>query len=195
MNTRAAVVAMALSLCATLAHAQYPERPVTMIVPFPPGGLADTVGRPVAEGMTNALKQPVVIENKAGAGGAIGMAYVAKAKPDGYTVLMALSSLVVLPEADRILGRAPSFQVSQLKPVARFTADPAVTTDGGGTERRWRYALTPSGPFCVVVATEQPRFTGRFPESALALFAHGRTPFRAAIGMALVDVAMLVWAR
>jgi tripartite-type tricarboxylate transporter receptor subunit TctC len=126
MNIRAAVVAIALSLAATIVHAQYPDRPITMIVPFPPGGLADTVGRPVAEALSNALKQPVVIENKSGAGGAIGMAHVAKSKPDGYTVLMALSSLVVLPEADKILGRAPMFQVNQLKPIARFTADPTV---------------------------------------------------------------------
>jgi tripartite-type tricarboxylate transporter receptor subunit TctC len=123
---RHAAAIAALAFCAGLAHAQYPERPITMIVPFPPGGLADTVARPVAEAMTSALKQPVVIENKSGAGGAIGMGYVAKAKPDGYTVLMALSSLVVLPEADKILGRAPTFQVSQLKAVARFTADPTV---------------------------------------------------------------------
>ena len=116
----------ALALHALAASAQYPEKPITMIVPFPPGGVADTVARPIAEAMSNALKQPVVIENKAGAGGAIGMAYVAKAKPDGYTILMALSSLVVLPEADKILGRAPAFQVNQLKPVARITADPTV---------------------------------------------------------------------
>ena len=116
----------ALAMWAGLAFAQYPERPVTMIVPFPPGGVADTVARPVAEAMSTALKQPVVIENRAGAGGAIGMAHVAKSKPDGYTVLLALSSLVVLPEADRVLGRAPAFQVRDLKPVARFTADPTV---------------------------------------------------------------------
>src|SRR5918993_3701160 len=54
------------------------------------------------------------------------MAHVAKSKPDGYTVLLALSSLVVLPEADKVLGRTPSFQVSALKPVTRFTADPTV---------------------------------------------------------------------
>ena len=108
------------------AMAQFPERSVTMIVPFPPGGVADTVARPVAEAMTTALKQPVVIENKAGAGGGIGMAAVAKSKPDGYTVLMALSSLVVLPEADKVMGRAPGFNVSDLKPIARFTADPTV---------------------------------------------------------------------
>lgn len=104
----------------------YPSRPVTMVVPFPPGGVADTVGRPVAEAMARFLKQSVVVDNKAGAGGGIGMAQVAKAKPDGYTVLMALSSLVVLPEADKILNRAPMFRVDQLQPIARFTADPTV---------------------------------------------------------------------
>jgi tripartite-type tricarboxylate transporter receptor subunit TctC len=127
MRIRAAIASIALfALHATLASAQYPERPITMIVPFPPGGLADTVARPVAEAMTTALKQPVVIENKSGAGGAIGMSFVAKSKPDGYTLLMGLSSLVVLPEADRILGRAQMFEVDQLKPIARFTADPTV---------------------------------------------------------------------
>jgi len=119
-------VALALAAGITTAQAQYPDRPVTMVVPFPPGGVADTVARPVAEAMTAALKQPVVIENKSGAGGGIGMAYVAKAKPDGYTILMALSSLVVLPEADKILGRAPAFQVKDLVPIARITADPTV---------------------------------------------------------------------
>ncbi|MFO1312605.1 MAG: tripartite tricarboxylate transporter substrate binding protein [Burkholderiales bacterium] len=111
---------------ASLAHAQYPDHPVTMVVPFPPGGVADTVGRPVAEAMGRALGQPVVIENKPGAGGGIGMAQVAKAKPDGYTILMSLASLTVLPEADRILGREPMYQIQQLKPIARFTADPTV---------------------------------------------------------------------
>jgi tripartite-type tricarboxylate transporter receptor subunit TctC len=125
-DVRVTLGAIAIALFASAAAAQYPERPVTMIVPFPPGGVADTVARPVAEAMSVALKQPVVIENKSGAGGEIGMAYVAKAKPDGYTVLLALSSLVVLPEADTIVGRTPTFQVNQLKAVARFTADPTV---------------------------------------------------------------------
>lgn len=122
-------LACGIAVCAMgagVALAQYPDRPLTMIVPFPPGGVADAVARPVAEAMGVALKQPVVIENKAGAGGGIGMAQVAKAKPDGYTLLLALSSLVVLPEADKVLGRAPAFQVKDLKPVARFTADPTV---------------------------------------------------------------------
>ena len=104
----------------------YPTKPITMVVPFPPGGVADTVGRPVAEAMSRHLKQSIVVENKGGAGGGIGMAQVAKSKADGYTVLMSLSSLVVLPEADKILQRAPMFQVNQLKAIARFTADPTV---------------------------------------------------------------------
>ncbi len=109
-----------------LAQEDYPSRPITMLVPFPPGGVADTVGRPVAEAMGRYLKQSVIVENKGGAGGGIGMAQVAKSKADGYTVLMALSSLVVLPEADKVLKRAPMFQLDQLKPIARFSADPTV---------------------------------------------------------------------
>ncbi|MEY4436295.1 MAG: hypothetical protein RL175_1250 [Pseudomonadota bacterium] len=110
----------------SFAQEDYPTRPITMVVPFPPGGVADAVGRPVAEAMGRYLKQSVVVENKGGAGGGIGMAQVAKSKPDGYTVLMALSSLVVLPEADKVLKRAPMFQLDQLKPIARFSADPTV---------------------------------------------------------------------
>jgi len=120
------LISLCALLLASLAQAQYPDHPITMVVPFPPGGVADTVGRPVAEAMGRDLKQPVVIENKPGAGGGIGMAQVAKAKPDGYTVLMSLASLTVLPEADKILGREPMYQINQLKPVARFTADPTV---------------------------------------------------------------------
>lgn len=104
----------------------WPAKPITMIVPFPPGGLADLVARPVAEAMSRDLGQPVVIENKAGAGGGIGMGYTAKARPDGYTVVMALSSLTVIPEADALLGRAPMFALSDLRPIARYTADPTV---------------------------------------------------------------------
>jgi len=129
------ILLAAAMLAAGLAFAQsdYPSHPITMIVPFPPGGVADITGRPVAEAMGRYLKQPVVVENKAGAGGGVGMAYVSKAKPDGYTVLMALASISVIPEADKILGRDAMFQYDQLVPVARFTADPtvlAVRADG-----------------------------------------------------------------
>lgn len=122
-----------IALCTALACTglsalaqSYPSKPITMVVPFPPGGVADTVGRPVAEAMSRHLKQSIVVENKGGAGGGIGMAQVAKSKGDGYTLLMSLSSLVVLPEADKILKRAPMYEINQLKPIARFTADPTV---------------------------------------------------------------------
>ena len=105
---------------------EFPSRPITMIVPFPPGGVADAVGRPVAEALGRLLKQAVVVENRAGAGGGVGMGLAAKAKPDGYTIMMALSSITILPEADKVLGRAPLYQLNQLKPIARFTADPTV---------------------------------------------------------------------
>ena len=120
------IAALCILGWASAAAAQFPDRPITMVVPFPPGGLADAVARPVAEAMSRELKQPVVVENKPGAGGGIGMAAVAKAKPDGYTILMSLSSYTVLPEADKLFGRAPMYQLDQLKPVARFTADPTV---------------------------------------------------------------------
>ena len=115
-----------LSAAALAQTPAYPSRPVTLIVPFPPGGLADIVARPVAESLSRELGQPVVIENKGGAGGGIGMGVAARAKPDGYTLLMALSSLTVLPEADALLGRSPMFGLNDLRPIARYTADPTV---------------------------------------------------------------------
>ena len=109
-----------------VAQDNWPAKPITMVVPFPPGGVADTVGRPVAQAMARELKQSVIVENKAGAGGAIGMAAVAKAQPDGYTMLMSLASMTTIPEADKVNGKTSLFQLSQLKPIARFTADPVV---------------------------------------------------------------------
>ena len=125
---RKAATALLLAAAAFGAQAQsdYPNHPVTMIVPFPPGGVADITGRPVAEAMGRYLKQTVVVENRAGAGGGVGMQYVARAKPDGYTVLMALSSISIIPEADKVLGRDAMYTLNQLVPIARFTADPTV---------------------------------------------------------------------
>src|SRR5438094_1706102 len=122
------VFARIAALAAASANAEegYPTKPITLIVPFPPGGVADIVARPVAEAMGRELKQPVVIDNKPGAGGGIGMGYVAKAKPDGYTLLLALSSISILPEADKVTGRAPLYALDQFVPIARLTADPTV---------------------------------------------------------------------
>jgi tripartite-type tricarboxylate transporter receptor subunit TctC len=122
----AAVLALTLFGAGASAQEAYPSKPITLVVPFPPGGVADIVARPAADALGRVLGAPVVIENKAGAGGGIGMAYVAKAKPDGYTLLLALSSISILPEADKIIGRPPMYQLDQLVPIARLTADPTV---------------------------------------------------------------------
>ena len=122
----AAVLALTLLGAESSAQEAYPSKPITLVVPFPPGGVADIVARPAADALGRVLGAPVVIENKAGAGGGIGMAYVAKAKPDGYTLLLALSSISILPEADKIIGRPPMYQLDQLVPIARLTADPTV---------------------------------------------------------------------
>ena len=129
ISVRAALVVASLAMLAVSpAHPQdaYPSKPIALVVPFPPGGVADIVARPAADAMSRVLNAPIVIENKPGAGGGIGMGYVAKSKPDGYTLLLALSSISILPEADRITGRAPMFQLDQLVPIARLTADPTV---------------------------------------------------------------------
>ena len=104
----------------------YPTKPVTMVNPFPPGGVDDIVGRPLAGLMEKTLKQPVIFVNRTGAGGAVGMDYVAKSAPDGYTILMGLSSISVFPVADRVNGKAPRFELSDFAPIALITADPTV---------------------------------------------------------------------
>jgi tripartite-type tricarboxylate transporter receptor subunit TctC len=126
MRTIPAGVALLLTLGTAMAQDSYPSKPVTMIVPFPPGGVADIVGRPLASQMEKTLKQPVVVVNRTGAGGAVGMASVAKAAPDGYTILMGLSSISIFPVSDRINGKTPSYEMKDFAPIALITADPTV---------------------------------------------------------------------
>jgi tripartite-type tricarboxylate transporter receptor subunit TctC len=104
----------------------YPSRPITMIAPFPPGGVADIVGRPLAASMEKTLKQPVPVVNRSGAGGAVGTTAAAKAAPDGYTILMSLSSISIFPVSDPINGRPAPYQLSDFAPVALVTADPTI---------------------------------------------------------------------
>src|SRR5690606_21236150 len=93
--------------------AAYPERPVTLVVPFPPGGPTDSSARLFGKVMADKLGQPVVIENRAGAGGSVGTAAVTRAKPDGYTLLWGgTSSIVVAPAL---------YDNLQYDPVASFT--------------------------------------------------------------------------
>ena len=104
----------------------YPSRPVTFINPFPPGGAVDVVARPLAAVLEPILKQPVVIETKAGAAGQVGAQFAASAKPDGYTLLMHIVSISGFAEVDTLFGRPVKFTRDDFIPIARFIADPMV---------------------------------------------------------------------
>ena len=128
LHRRTLLAAGAALPLATAAQAQsdYPSRPVTMVVAFPPGGQADLAARPTAAAMERILRQPVIVQNRGGAAGAIGNAHVARSAPDGYTLLMALSSLAVIPEAEKLFGRTPPYTVDQFTPIALVNADPTM---------------------------------------------------------------------
>ena len=133
---------LVLAVCAlagsAAAQEPYPSRPISLVVPFPPGGVADLTARPVAAAMEKTLKQPVGVVNKTGAAGAVGMQFVATSKPDGYTLLLALSSISIIPEADKLFSRPPAFTVDQFAPVALISADPTILVVR--TESPWKTA-------------------------------------------------------
>jgi tripartite-type tricarboxylate transporter receptor subunit TctC len=118
----------AAALAGRSANAQdaYPSHAITLINPFPPGGAADVVGRPYAAVLEPILKQPVVIETKSGAAGAVGAQFAATAKPDGYTLLLHIVSISGFAEVDKLFGRQPKFTRADFIPIARFIADPCV---------------------------------------------------------------------
>ncbi|MSP97877.1 MAG: tripartite tricarboxylate transporter substrate binding protein [Betaproteobacteria bacterium] len=122
------LIVAAMALRALPLHAQdaYPTKPISMIAPFPPGGVADIVGRPLAVAMERTLKQPVLVVNRSGAGGAVGTTAAAKAAPDGYTILMSLSSISIFPVSDPINGKPAPYQLSDFAPIALVTSDPTV---------------------------------------------------------------------
>jgi tripartite-type tricarboxylate transporter receptor subunit TctC len=131
MDRRSFIVGSAAAAAAFAAKSgftqeAYPTRPVTLVNPFPPGGAVDTVGRPFAAVMEPLLKQPVVIETKAGAAGAVGAQFAANAKPDGYTLLMHIVSLAGFSEVDKLFSRPPKFTRADFVPIARLTEGPMV---------------------------------------------------------------------
>lgn len=121
-----AAVLGALLAAPAMAQDKFPSRSISMIVPFPPGGVADTTGRPTAAAMEKILGQPVTITNRPGAGGAVGNAAIANARPDGYTIGMVLSSISVIPAADELFNRKPAYSLDQFAPIALISADPTL---------------------------------------------------------------------
>jgi tripartite-type tricarboxylate transporter receptor subunit TctC len=111
---------------AVLAQAAFPNKPVNIVVPFPPGGAADQPTRLFSQAMTHVWKQPAVVLTRPGAGGAIGSAAAANATADGYTLLATNPSLLILPEADRLFGKTPTFDRSSFVPLGLLVADPVV---------------------------------------------------------------------
>ncbi|HEV8616080.1 MAG TPA: tripartite tricarboxylate transporter substrate binding protein [Methylomirabilota bacterium] len=108
------------------AQEQFPNRPLTIVNPFPPGGQADLTGRPLAAALERVLKQPVLLTNKPGAAGAVGMQSVAIAKPDGYTIVITVPAISTLPEVDQLFGRPSTFARTDFAPIARINADPTI---------------------------------------------------------------------
>lgn len=133
------ILALGLGLAAVgpaAAQDPYPTRPITIVVPFPPGGIADVTARPLAAAFERILKQPTVVANKAGAAGAVGMQSVAIAKPDGYTLLLGLVSISTIPEVDVLFGRTPVYTRDQFVGIARLNADPPVLVVNA--DKPWR---------------------------------------------------------
>lgn len=121
----AALLAALAAVSTARAQDAYPTKPVSVVVPFSPGGISDVIGRPFVHSLGKALKQSFIIENRPGAGGGVGMAYAARAKPDGYTLMVALSSISAIPASDRLFGRPPAYEIKQFSPIALISADPA----------------------------------------------------------------------
>jgi len=104
----------------------YPSHAITFINPFPPGGAADVVGRPLTAMLEPILKQPCIVETKAGAAGQVGGQVAASAKPDGYTLLIHIVSISGFAEVDKLFDRPPKFTRADFIPIARLTSGPMV---------------------------------------------------------------------
>jgi len=119
MIAKPLLTASLFALAATaFAQEQYPSRPITMIMPWPPGGFVDLTGRPIAAAMEKILGQPVVVTTRSGAGGAVGLAAAANSKPDGYNFVTAAISISLIPAVDQLFDRKPAYTLNQFAPIA-----------------------------------------------------------------------------
>jgi tripartite-type tricarboxylate transporter receptor subunit TctC len=114
LSTFASLVACAVA-AGPVAAQTYPSKPVRMVLPYPPGGGSDTIGRPLAQKLTENLGQQVVVENRGGANGNIGMEHVARAAPDGYTIVFALTAQLAINPG--LYGKVPYDPVKDFAPI------------------------------------------------------------------------------
>jgi tripartite-type tricarboxylate transporter receptor subunit TctC len=118
--------ATALAAPSALAQETFPSHAITIVNAFPPGGVNDIVTRPLATAMEPILKQPVVVETKAGAAGQVGAQFVANARPDGYTLLSHNTGISGYAEVDKLFGRPAKVTRAHFIPLARIIADPVL---------------------------------------------------------------------
>ncbi|MEI9806139.1 MAG: tripartite tricarboxylate transporter substrate binding protein [Pseudolabrys sp.] len=112
---------IALALPAASLAQDYPSRPIHLIIPFPPGGVADVIARPIADKLSKSLGQPVVVESHAGATGTLGASYVAHSTPDGYTLLLGTTNEIAMsPTLFKALPYDPNTAFAPVTPVAVF---------------------------------------------------------------------------
>jgi tripartite-type tricarboxylate transporter receptor subunit TctC len=129
MDRRGFIIGTAASALAAgsgVAQESFPTHAITILNAFPPGGINDIVTRPFASTLEPILKQPVVVETKAGAGGQVGAQVAAVAKPDGYTLLSHNNGISGYEEVDKLFGRTPKTKPEDFIPLARLVADPLV---------------------------------------------------------------------
>lgn len=124
LRTLLAVLATGLGLSwAASAQAAWPDRPITLVVPFPPGGTTDMVARPLAQELSKLLGQAVIVDNRAGAGGTIGAAVAARSKPDGYTLFLATIAHTIAPS---IYKNLPYDFIKDFAPITTVASCPNV---------------------------------------------------------------------
>jgi tripartite-type tricarboxylate transporter receptor subunit TctC len=127
MRMRCAIaIGLAAAAFATRAADVFPSRPITVVVPNPPGGMNDITARPLANVMQAIVKQPVVVQNKPGATGAVGTAFVASQKSDGHNILVTTPNLYLVVEKNKLLGEPPPYALDQIAPLALMSADPLI---------------------------------------------------------------------
>ncbi len=123
-RTVLAVLLLGIAACSVPALAAFPEKPIRIIVPFPPGGPTDIVARPLAQLLGESVKQPVIVENRGGAGGSIGAEAVAKSPPDGYMLLMGTVGTNAINGA--LYPKLPYDPVRDFTPIALVASAPVV---------------------------------------------------------------------